>query len=784
MKKKPSKVINYQRDITTSKLTEEELKESEQRFKNIFENASDGILLADTKTKKFSLGNKMICRMLGYTLEEIMNMSVMDIHPAEDLPYILDVFEKQAREEIKEPVTLPVKRKDSGIFYADVSTFWLTMGGKKYMAGIFRDVTERKRIEEEKLRNEERYKKLLESITDYVYTVEIKDGQAVSTIHGPGCVAITGYTSEEYASDPYLWYRMIFDKDKEYVTERASKLILGENVRPFEHRIIHKDGSIRWVRNTPVLRYDEKGHLIAYDSMINDITERKKAEKALQESEQKYRSLFEESKDVVYISTPEGKFLDINNAGVELLGYSSKEELLQINIPQDLYDSPADRIHFQNVLLRQGFVKDFEVVFKRKDGERVNVLLTSNIVRDENGDTIAYKGIMKDITERKRLEEQLIQAQKIEAIGQLAGGIAHDFNNILTAIIGFGNLLKMETAKDSLSRSYITQILNSAERAANLTQALLTFSRKQIITPKPVNLNVIIQGVERLLSRVIGEDIELSTFLTDKILTIMADSGQIEQVLMNLATNARDAMPDGGNLIIGTELAEFSNEFTRAHGYGKPGQYALITFEDTGQGMDEKTKERIFEPFFTTKEVGKGTGLGLAMVYGIIKQHNGYINVYSELNKGTIFKIYLPLIKSAIEDLKPEDFKFLRGGEETILVAEDNVQVRELLKEILLDFGYKVVEAIDGEDAVRVFKNNKDKIQLLICDVIMPKKNGKEAYEEIKKENQNIKVIFISGYDSEIIHKKGILEKGFLFLSKPIIPDELLKKVRETLDKI
>jgi signal transduction histidine kinase/CheY-like chemotaxis protein len=413
----------------------------------------------------------------------------------------------------------------------------------------------------------------------------------------------------------------------------------------------------------------------------------------------------------------------------------------------------------------------------------VTVLLTTTIVRDEQGEIVAYRGIMKDITERKKLEEQLLQAQKMEAIGQLAGGVAHDFNNILTAIIGFANLLKTETSEDDILRSYVTPILNSAERAANLTQALLAFSRRQIISPKTVNLNEIIQGLERLLSRVIGEDIELSTVLTDKDLIVMADSSQIEQVLMNLATNSRDAMPDGGKLTISTKLVEFDNEFIKAHGFGRPGAYALVSVEDTGQGMDEKTRERIFEPFFTTKDVGKGTGLGLSMVYGIIKQHDGYINVSSKHNIGTIFNIYLPLIKSDVEETKLEDLLVLKGGTETVLVAEDDESVRKLIREVLLGYGYKVIEAGDGEEAVSRFKENKDNIQLLILDVIMPKKNGKEAYDEIKEIKPDIKTIFTSGYNVDIIHKKGILDEGLDFILKPILPDELLRKMREVLDK-
>ena len=513
------------------------------------------------------------------------------------------------------------------------------------------------------------------------------------------------------------------------------------------------------------------------------LEKQKQADKALRESEQKYRTLFEESKDIIYISTTEGKFLDINPAGVEFFGYSSKEDLLSIDIARDLYTNPFDREKLQKMLTHEGYVKDYEMTLRRKDGEHLMGLLTCTVVRDEKGNITAYRGIIKDITDRHRLEQQLFQAQKMEAIGQLAGGIAHDFNNILTAIIGYGTLLN-GTKVDDRSKMYIAHILDSAEKAANLTRSLLAFSRKQIISPKPVSLNDIIQRTEGLLSMLIGEDIELSIILTDKNLTVMADAVQIEQVVINLATNARDVMPEGGRLTIRTDLVNFDHEFIRTLGYGKLGLYACISVEDTGEGMDEKTKARIFEPFFSTKEVGKGTGLGLAMAYGMVKQHDGYIIADSEPGQGTTFMIYLPLIKTEAGDIIKEAEVFeIKRCTETILIAEDDVQVRGLLKNVLESCGYKIFEAVDGEDALRVFHKNKDEIQLFILDVIMPKKNGKEFYDEVKKVNPDIKVIFISGYNAEVIHKKGILKEGLDFISKPISPNELLRKVREVLDK-
>ncbi len=395
----------------------------------------------------------------------------------------------------------------------------------------------------------------------------------------------------------------------------------------------------------------------------------------------------------------------------------------------------------------------------------------------------ALENIKKETAEKKKLEEMLLHAQKMEAIGQLAGGIAHDFNNILTAIIGFGSLMLMNMKEDDPNRSYLKEMLSAGEKATHLTQGLLAFSRKQIINPMPADLNDVIKSMEKLLKRILREDIELKTALSDKDLFALVDSGQIEQVLMNLTTNARDAMPHGGILTISTEVANLNNEFIKTHGYGEIGEYALISVSDTGMGMDKNTKERIFEPFFTTKEFGRGTGLGLAIVYGIIKQHNGYINCYSEPGRGTIFRIYLPLIKSKTEKIEQAAIPELRGGTETVLIAEDDTAISKLIKGLLQEFGYTVIDAKDGEDAVHKFVENKDMVQILLLDVVMPRKNGKETFEEIKKIKPGIKAIFMSGYTADIINEKGILEEGINFIPKPISPHELLRKVREILDK-
>lgn len=384
--------------------------------------------------------------------------------------------------------------------------------------------------------------------------------------------------------------------------------------------------------------------------------------------------------------------------------------------------------------------------------------------------------------QQKRLEEQLRQSQKMEAIGTLSGGIAHDFNNILTAIIGFGNLAMMQLKKNDTVAPYIGYILSSAEKAASLTQSLLAFSRKQIINPVPVDLNGIIRGLEKLLLRLIGEDIEFRVHLAGEELMVMADRGQMDQVLMNLVTNARDVMPNGGVLSLSTEAVTLGKDFFGGFGHEKPGRYAVLSVSDTGSGMDEETKKKIFDPFFTTKEVGKGTGLGLSMAYGIVKQHDGYVMVDTEPAKGTCFRIYLPLIeeKPLVKETKRKAVP--TRGTETVLVAEDDGNVRRIIREVLEMFGYAVVEAADGEEAVRLFAESKRKIDILLFDIIMPRKNGKEAYDEIRVMAPGIKALFISGYTADVLSRKGVQEEGTMFIYKPVSPDELLTKIREVLD--
>jgi two-component system NtrC family sensor kinase len=515
--------------------------------------------------------------------------------------------------------------------------------------------------------------------------------------------------------------------------------------------------------------------------IATDITERKKAEEELRLQS----AALHAAANAIVITDKNGTIEWVNPAFTALTGYSAKEVIG--STPREVLKSSVHSHAFFTQLwdtLLAGEVWRGEITNRHKDGTLYPEGQTITPVKDASGEITHFIAIKRDLTEQRKLEAQLQHAQKMESIGTLAGGIAHDFNNILTTIIGYGTIALLKMAPDDPKRNYIEQMLEASNRAAHLTKDLLLFSRKQAIDKKPLELNLVVTKVEKFLKRVIGEDIEFKTILLNSPLPVLADDYQLEQVLMNLATNARDAMPNGGALTVTTTQVLLNDEFVAAQNFGKPGPYALITVTDTGVGMDETTRLRIFEPFFTTKEVGKGTGLGLAVAYGIIKQHDGCINVYSEPGTGTTFRIYLPLITAERrEGDRAQQEEPSVGGTETILLAEDDEHVRSMISSVLTDFGYTIIEAVNGADAVNKFAEQSEKIDLLLIDLIMPKMNGKEALDEIRKIRPGIKAIFSSGYAPETIQQKASLADGIHLIAKPASPTELLKKVRQVLDE-
>jgi two-component system cell cycle sensor histidine kinase/response regulator CckA len=907
---------------------------------------------------------------------------------------------------------------------------------------ITSDITERKEMEEALRESSERYKRITEAITDYIYTVRVENGRPLETRHSEACVAVTGYTSREFDEDPYLWIKMVSEEDHDLVRRQAEDVLSGKTPGPIEHRIIRKDGSLRWVESTVVPHHDAHGILISYDGIVKDITERKKVEEEIRKSEfrlreaqhigkigdfetdvatgmmtwsDKLRDIFEidaahanifttddfirkvhpedqqtvrdilkrniekkndswemeyrivvgsgdikhlfasvrvekdetgvpirrrgtvqditERKNAEYVLKERGYWLSESQKAANIGTYRydvnsgtwlSTKVLDSIFGINDGYDKtvegwldiihPGDREEMRSYLVeevigqRRPFNREYRII-RQSDNQERWVYGRGELRFDEGGNPLAMLGTIQDITDRKQteealsasekkfrnlleniqllavildlngnitfcndyllrltewsrdevlnknwfdiflpdnvrgyvksvfranitrgtmlhhenpintrkgalrqivwdiavlhdydgnvtgtasigidvtehrmLEEQLRQAQKMEAVGHLAGGIAHDFNNILSAIVGYSHLTLMKMKDNDPLRVNIEHILASSGRAANLIQSLLVFSRKQVILLKHVDVSDIMYDIKAILSRTIGEDIDFKADIPVKGLIVKADKSQIEQALMNLATNARDAMPHGGTLTITAEEAEINGSFIKMHQFGEPGRYAVITVADTGVGMDEKTKKNIFEPFFTTKDVGKGTGLGLAMVYGTIKQHNGYINVYSETGRGTTFKIYLPLAGPVKKTAVKEAAEAASAGSETILLVEDEQAVRVIVRSLLEESGYRVLEAIDGEEGLRLFKENREDVDLVLSDVVMPKMQGQEMYEEIKKIAPDLKILFISGYPVDIIDRKNLSGKKKNIMSKPVMPEKLLRKIREVLD--
>ncbi|MBU3937485.1 MAG: PAS domain S-box protein, partial [Proteobacteria bacterium] len=547
---------------------------------------------------------------------------------------------------------------------------------------------------------------------------------------------------------------------------------------------IRKDNSVFPIELKTYLLRDDQGVPSGMWAMVRDISERKKSETALRESQQLFATVASNSPALIWMSGLDKGCTWFNQPWLTFTGRDMTEEL---GSGWTAGVHPNDLTLFlqrynESFESRQPFVMEYRL--RRHDGE-YRWLLDQGQPRYDAANVFAgYIGSCLDITVHKTLENQVRHAVKMESIGTLAGGVAHDFNNILMAIIGYGQLTLMSMSQDDPQRLNIEHMLEGADRAARLTKDLLLFSRKQVSERKPVDLDEIIKTVEKFIVRVIGEDIACKTRLPEQPLIILADSHQLEQVLMNFATNARDAMPKGGTFSVTAEQTILNQDFTAAHGFGRPGLYALLTVSDNGCGMDEQTRNRIFDPFFTTKEVGKGTGLGLAVVYGIIKQHEGYINVYSEPGRGATFRIYLPLVVAeSPEKIIEEKEQPPAHGTETILIAEDDESLRTLAVTALTRFGYTVIEAVDGEEAVQKFKKNQTAIKLLLFDIVMPKMNGQEAYEAIRNIRPDIKAIFMSGYAPEMIREKAALESTAPLLAKPLSPTELLKKVRDILDR-
>jgi PAS domain S-box-containing protein len=568
--------------------------------------------------------------------------------------------------------------------------------------------------------------------------------------------------------------------DQAFYERFWQRLLAGESVRE-EFVNKRRDGQLVTVETSvsPVL--DSEGRRVGFIAVQDDITRRKRAEKEMYKSAERFRSLIENAQDIITVIDLRGTFLFQSPASQRLLG-RSPEEFVGRNAFEFVH--PEDAAGVREALRRMVASPDLPQTalfrFRHADGSwRMLEGIGRLLIGEE---PLQFVVNSRDATDRRALEDQLRLAQKMEAVGQLAGGVAHDFNNLLTAILGYGSLLASRLAPGAPGREEIDEILRASERAAALTKQLLAFSRKQVLEPVVLDVNELIRNLEKLLRRLIEEDVQLVTLLDPSVARVRVDPGQLEQVIMNLVVNARDAMPGGGKLTIETANTSLDEAYAQQHVTVHPGSYVMVSVSDTGIGMDAATKQHFFEPFFTTKEKGKGTGLGLSTVYGIVKQSGGNIWVYSEPGKGTTFKVYLPRVEEIAAEGVPLSANSLPAvGTETILLVEDESSIRALAKRVLEERGYRVLEAGSGKDALELVRGKEGQIHLLLTDLVMPDMGGTELASSLEDKHPAIRVLFMSGYTDDGVVRNGLLGPGRAFLQKPFTPTMLVRKIRDVL---
>ena len=602
------------------------------------------------------------------------------------------------------------------------------------------------------------------------------DEQQNITLFNSGAEKIFGYKSEEIIGRPLN--RLLPERYRSMHSSQVAEFKKAPDVlRAMAERTtiygLRKDGS-EFPAEASISKFEAGGQKIM-TVRLRDVTAQKAAERGVRE----LAAIVASSEDAIIGESLEGIITSWNGAAERIFGYKASEAIgkhAAMMLPMDSAHEVAENV--ERAGRGEGFRK--ESVRVCKEGTRIAVSLTVSPIR-ENGDVVGVSTIVRDISDRKKLEEQLRQSQKMEAVGRLAGGIAHDFNNLLSVIVGYTYVLQSSLPNDETMKEAAEQVMNAADKASSLTRQLLAFSKRQVLQAEVINLNDILSGMEKMLPRVIGEDVEIRTVRTPHIKRVKADPGQIEQVIMNLVVNARDAMPEGGKLTIETTDVHFDVRDAAMHNV-RPGDYVLLAVSDTGIGMDAETRARIFEPFFTTKEAGRGTGLGLATVYGIVNQSGGHIWVYSEVGKGTTFKIYFPATAAEPEPSRiSHEPQLALAGHETILLVEDEASLRSLIEQVLSSQGYKVLVATMGEAALDLVRRHKGKIDILITDVVMPKMGGQLLAEQLAQSHPEMKIVFMSGYTNNALLHNESLPEGALFLQKPFTPDVLLRKVREAL---
>jgi PAS domain S-box-containing protein len=769
-------------DVTDQIKAEDALKKNEELLKSLFDASPAGIALVVNRT--IIKVNNTFCRITGYSEVELNNTSTRILYfDDEEYNRVGLTYNNITRTELGMIETRYRKKDGSEIF---VLLCLSPLNHDDFESGVVAtlfDITEKKLAEKELRANQGLLQSIFESspsgITMLVNRVFTKVNTAMCHI--------TGYTENELCGNPT---RMLYFNDNDYnrvgliysaLEKKSSEIV--------ETRFRRKDGTeinVLISLNT----INQQNVNLGVVAIVLDITQIKKTELALKKNENLMQSIFNASPAGITL-LDNRKLTMANDELCKITGYT-KDEIIGKNARMFYFDDEEyNRIgKLFNQIKDSGLVIT-EALFRKKDGSAINVLISFNAL-DKIDSSAGIVSTLLDITglkkiehEKQKLEEMLLHSQKLESMGRLAGGIAHDFNNMLTAILGNADLAKEYISESNNAYPKLEIIQNAAMSAANLTKQLLAFSRKQVIEPKFMNLNDVINNVQKMIVTLLGENIKLSIVSDNNLSQIKADPGQIEQIILNLSVNARDAMPNGGNLIIETRNTSLDEEYSKSHLNVAPGSYVMLAMSDTGIGMSKETISHCFEPFYTTKEKGKGTGLGLSTVYGIINQSGGTIEVYSETGKGTVFKLYFPIAHhfNNSNESKPENTGIIRGNE-TILIAEDNEFVLQFSLTVLMKAGYNVMSATTGENAISIALNYKEKIHLLITDVILPGINGKETSEKMKLIHKETKTLYNSGYTAEVIDKQGILDSGINFISKPYTAKQLLLKVREILDSM
>ena len=626
---------------------------------------------------------------------------------------------------------------------------------------------------------EELFQLIGENVADMIAVVDVEGKRLYNS---PSYHKVLGYTAEELKSSSS--FDQIHPDDRDRVREAAAEAQRTGAGKPLEYRIRHKDGTWRVLESNASVIRSRAGEPERLVIVNRDITERKEAAESLRLTESGFRSMIEDAPYGIFRAAIDGTLLRANPALQKMLAYEKLDELLEANLDKEIFKDPSDFQRLKELLDSANEFKEVEVGLKRRDGAPITVRCTGRRVKEEHLGVPCFDVFAEDVTERRVLERQLQMAGKMEAVGRLSGGIAHDFNNLLGVIIGYSQVLKRRLDPGSALLEHAEEIEKAGQRAASLTRQLLAFSRQQILTPAILNMNDLVLDMAKMLPRLLGEDIAVSTSLHADLGMVKADQGQIEQVIMNLAVNARDAMPQGGKLRVETANVELDQPYAWQHPGAKPGRYVMLALTDSGTGIDAETLAHIFEPFFTTKEVGKGTGLGLATVYGVVKQSGGYIWVDSKPAQGASFQIFLPRVEetgTTVTATTPS--AETTGGSETILLVEDAESLRKLTRSFLESHGFRVLVAQNGEEAIQVEARHSGKIDLLLTDVVMPGMNGRVLSERLLPKQPGIRILYMSGYTDSFIAGHGVLDRGTALLNKPFTEEALIGKVREVLDK-